>query len=122
MAQYDAKILDIGQANIHDTLSLGILFEVQSGANSASVLKELLFRSYELGISAKFSPISSDNNESLYRYVTQKRHQYKSGVMTSDEIKKLRDMNFIFYPELNHYFKAQNKTDRDYLIKILINL
>ena len=42
--------------------------------------------------------------------------------MTSDEIKKLRDMNFIFHPELNHYFKAQNKEDRDYLIKILINL
>ena len=26
LAEYDAKILDIGQANIHDTLSLGILF------------------------------------------------------------------------------------------------
>jgi phosphoserine phosphatase len=68
LAQYDAKILDIGQANIHDTLSLGILFEVQSGANSASVLKELLFKSYELGISAKFSPITSENYES---WVTQ---------------------------------------------------
>ena len=27
LAEYDAKILDIGQANIHDTLSLGILFK-----------------------------------------------------------------------------------------------
>ncbi len=64
LAQYDAKILDIGQANIHDTLSLGILFEVQSGANSASVLKELLFKSYELEITAKFSPITLENYES----------------------------------------------------------
>lgn len=64
LALHDAKILDIGQANIHDTLSLGILFEVQSGANSASVLKELLFKSYELGITAKFSPITLDNYES----------------------------------------------------------
>lgn len=64
LAQYDAKILDIGQANIHDTLSLGILFEVQSGASSALVLKELLFKSYELGITTKFSPITSDNYES----------------------------------------------------------
>ena len=63
LAQFDAKILDIGQANIHDTLSLGILFEIQSGANSASVLKELLFKSYELGISAKFTPITLDNYE-----------------------------------------------------------
>ena len=27
LATYDAIILDIGQADIHDTLSLGILFE-----------------------------------------------------------------------------------------------
>lgn len=63
LAQYDAKVLDIGQANIHDTLSLGILFEVESGVNSATVLKDLLFKSYELGIKAKFTPITLDNYE-----------------------------------------------------------
>ena len=31
LAQYDAKVLDIGQANIHETLSLGMLFEIQAG-------------------------------------------------------------------------------------------
>jgi hypothetical protein len=30
LANYDAIVLDIGQADIHDTLSLGILFEIQS--------------------------------------------------------------------------------------------
>lgn len=63
LAEYGAKILDIGQANIHDTLSLGMMFEIQSGKNSAAVLKDLLFKSYELGISAKFNPISSENYE-----------------------------------------------------------
>lgn len=63
LAEYDAKVLDIGQANIHDTLSLGILFEVESGVNSATVLKDLLFKSYELGIKAKFTPISLENYE-----------------------------------------------------------
>lgn len=33
LAQYGAKVLDIGQANIHDTLSLGIMFEIQSEKN-----------------------------------------------------------------------------------------
>lgn len=33
LAQYGAKVLDIGQANIHDTLSLGILFEIGTGKN-----------------------------------------------------------------------------------------
>lgn len=63
LAEYGAKVLDIGQANIHDTLSLGILFEIQPGANSAAVLKDLLFKSYELGIKAKFTPITLENYE-----------------------------------------------------------
>lgn len=63
LAQYGAKVLDIGQANIHDTLSLGILFQIQAGDNSAAVLKDLLFKSYELGIKAKFTPITNENYE-----------------------------------------------------------
>lgn len=63
LAEYGAKILDIGQANIHDTLSLGILFEIRSGRKSAAVLKDLLFKSYELGIKAKFTPITLENYE-----------------------------------------------------------
>ncbi len=63
LAEYDAKILDIGQANIHDTLSLGMLFEIKSGKKSAAVLKDLLFKAYELGITAKFSPISLEDYE-----------------------------------------------------------
>lgn len=64
LAVYDAKILDIGQANIHDTLSLGILFQIESGNKSATVLKDLLFKSYELGIKAKFTPIALEDYES----------------------------------------------------------
>lgn len=63
LSDYGAKILDIGQANIHDTLSLGFMFEIESGENSASVLKDLLFKAYELDVTAKFSPISLDNYE-----------------------------------------------------------
>jgi len=63
LADYDAKVLDIGQANIHDTLSLGMLFEIQSGEKSSAVQKDLLFKAYELGITAKFTPITSDDYE-----------------------------------------------------------
>lgn len=63
LANYGAKVLDIGQANIHDTLSLGFLFEIESGNNSAAVLKDLLFKAYELGVKAKFTPISLDDYE-----------------------------------------------------------
>lgn len=63
LAEYGAKVLDIGQANIHDTLSLGIMFEIPKGKKSAAVLKDLLFKAYELGITAKFTPISLDDYE-----------------------------------------------------------
>ena len=67
LTQYDAKVLDIGQANIHDTLSLGILFEIRAGKKSAAVLKDLLFKSYELELQAKFTPITSENYEKWVR-------------------------------------------------------
>ena len=63
LAEYGAKILDIGQANIHDTLSLGILFEIKAKSSAAPVLKDLLFKAYELGISAKFRPITLEKYE-----------------------------------------------------------
>ncbi len=63
LANYDAIILDIGQADIHDTLSLGILFEIKAGSSSAPVLKDLLFKAYNLGINVKFIPISIPDYE-----------------------------------------------------------
>jgi len=63
LATYGAKILDIGQANIHDTLSLGFLFEIGTKKKSAAVLKDLLFKAYELGVKAKFTPISLEDYE-----------------------------------------------------------
>lgn len=61
LAKYDCNILDIGQADIHNTLSLGILFEVPHDKESAPVLKDLLFKSYELGLNANFTPISHED-------------------------------------------------------------
>lgn len=67
LAEYGAKVLDIGQANIHDTLSLGILFKIESGSKSSAVLKDILFKTYELGIKAKFTPITLEDYEHWVR-------------------------------------------------------
>ena len=53
----NAVILDIGQADIHNHLSLGILFQSTEG-NSGDILKELLFKSYELDVNIRFNPIT----------------------------------------------------------------
>ncbi len=63
LARYDAFVLDIGQANIHHSLALGILF-MTTPDKSGSIIKELLFSASELGVSLKVVPISeSEYNE-----------------------------------------------------------
>ncbi|GGJ87109.1 MULTISPECIES: phosphoserine phosphatase SerB [Parabacteroides] len=57
LAKNNAAILDIGQADIHNNLSLGILFQSCEG-NSGDILKELLFKSYELDVNIRFNPIT----------------------------------------------------------------
>ena len=62
LSNFDAQILDIGQADIHNTLSLGILIRTDEGT-SGQVMKELLFKATELGVTIGFSPIGDDDYE-----------------------------------------------------------
>ena len=48
LARYDAFILDIGQANIHQSLTLGILIKTTAD-KSGSIMKELLFKGVGTG-------------------------------------------------------------------------
>ena len=57
LAKYDATILDIGQADIHNTLSLGILCKTEE-QHSGFIMKELLFKASSLGVTIRFYPIS----------------------------------------------------------------
>lgn len=59
LAKHNALILDIGQADIHNNLSLGILFQSVDG-NAGNILKDLLFKSYELKVNVKFNPITEE--------------------------------------------------------------
>lgn len=62
LAHKDAQILDIGQADIHSTLSLGILIRIAE-QNSGQVMKELLFKATELGVNIGFSPVTDEEYE-----------------------------------------------------------
>lgn len=79
LATYGATILDIGQADIHDTLSLGILFEIEKGSNSGPVLKDLLFKAYELGIKVKFTPVTIEDYENWVK--AQRKQRYIINVL-----------------------------------------
>ena len=62
LAKHDAQILDIGQADIHSTLSLGILIRMDE-MKSGLAMKELLFKATELGVNIYFSPVSDEEYE-----------------------------------------------------------
>ena len=62
LSRHDAKILDIGQADIHSTLSLGILFRINEKL-SGQVMKELLFKATELNVNINFTPVDDEQYE-----------------------------------------------------------
>lgn len=59
LGHYNATVLDIGQANIHHSLSLAIMFESDTD-KSGYILKDLLFKAEELDINISFSPLGKD--------------------------------------------------------------
>lgn len=73
LARHNALILDIGQADIHNNLSLGILFQTNE-ENSGDILKELLFKSYELDVNIRFTPITEEQYEKWVRLQGKNRY------------------------------------------------
>jgi phosphoserine phosphatase len=63
LAKYDLDILDIGQAVIHDQLSLALVIASQKETESALAMKEILLVSHELGLAVRFKPISKEQYE-----------------------------------------------------------
>ena len=59
LARYDAAVLDIGQADIHHNLALGILFKTDN-KKSGDIIKELLFKTNELKEQVSFNIISEE--------------------------------------------------------------
>tara|TARA_B100000446_G_scaffold69292_1_gene65822 strand:- start:16962 stop:18173 length:1212 start_codon:yes stop_codon:yes gene_type:complete len=61
LAQYQANILDIGQAVIHDHLTMGLLVEIPEEFEASPVLKEVLFKAHELNLQVRFQPITEES-------------------------------------------------------------
>ncbi|MDX1594258.1 MAG: phosphoserine phosphatase SerB [Gammaproteobacteria bacterium] len=63
LSRYGVRILDIGQAVIHDTLSLGMLVQIPDRAEDSAALKDVLFHLHEAGLQARFTPVSEADYE-----------------------------------------------------------
>jgi phosphoserine phosphatase len=58
LASYDTCVLDIGQAVVHETLSLGLLVEIPRGESFRGVQDALVARSRELGLQVNFTSVA----------------------------------------------------------------
>ncbi len=74
LAQHDVRVLDIGQAVIHDTLTLGILIEMPPESDGHPVLKDVLFKSHEFELQARFTPVGLAEYERWVGAQGQPRH------------------------------------------------
>lgn len=74
LAGHDIRVLDIGQAVIHDTLTLGILIELPPESESHPVLKDVLFKCHEWDLQARFTPVPLDEYERWVEAQGQPRH------------------------------------------------
>ena len=63
LAAYDVNILDIGQAVIHDHISLGILAEIPDSKDFSEIFKDMLFEGHNMGLEVDIKSITPDNYE-----------------------------------------------------------
>ncbi len=74
LASFQVNILDIGQAVIHNTLSLGILIEVPKVSESSPILRDLLFKAHEMDMKVRFQPVGEDEYENWVTGQGKSRH------------------------------------------------
>jgi phosphoserine phosphatase len=74
LATHHVRVLDIGQAVIHQTLTWGILIALPEDSEADPVLKDVLFKAHALGLQARFSPVDSDAYESWVTEQGKPRH------------------------------------------------
>ncbi len=74
LARHNANILDIGQAVIHDNLSLGLLVEFSTQYDSSPAVKEILYAMHDLNMQVKFQPITLDSYAEWVSHHGKKRY------------------------------------------------
>lgn len=74
LGRANARILDIGQALIHDALALGLLVELTDEMKSSSLLTDLLLKAHELGVQIRFRAVSGGEYEGWVQAQTKARY------------------------------------------------
>src|SRR5262249_10557237 len=75
LAAHRVRVLDIGQAVVHETLTLAILIEVPADGEFTPLKKDLLVRAHDLDLKIHFTAISQEafahwvRSQGKFRYI-----------------------------------------------------
>jgi len=119
LGRYGAEILDIGQADIHHSLSLGLLFRMHNKLHSGDAIKELLFKASEMGVHIKFKLVSDEryinwvNRQGQGRYIVTLLGKVLTAQQVSRVTKVLADeqLNIDFIKRLTGRTPLYNEDD-----------
>lgn len=67
LAEYDVNVLDIGQAVIHEHISLGILVEIPKSEYFSAIFKDMLYEGHKMGLSVEIKPVGQERYEKWVR-------------------------------------------------------
>lgn len=63
LSVYNVNILDIGQAVIHEHISLGILAEIPNENDFSSIFKDMLYEGHQMGLRVDIKQVKPENYE-----------------------------------------------------------
>ena len=67
LSAHSLQILDVGQAVIHNQLTLGIVVASEDQTATALAMKEILILAHDIGLTVRFKPISATEYEQWFR-------------------------------------------------------
>jgi phosphoserine phosphatase len=73
LARHGARMLDIGQAVIHDALALGMLVELPDALRSSTLITDLLLEAHRLGVQITFSASTSSEYDAWVKAQAKRR-------------------------------------------------
>lgn len=91
LATHSARILDVGQAVVHETLALAMLIEVPGNDEFMPLKKDLIVKAHDLELKIKFTLISGDSfdhwvrSQGKFRFVI----SVLGHVITSEQLAKV---------------------------------
>ncbi|UVM49943.1 MULTISPECIES: phosphoserine phosphatase SerB [unclassified Pseudomonas] len=115
LAQGGVNILDIGQAVIHDTLSFGILVEIPDTEQGNSVLKDILFKGYELEQQVRFTPVSEADYQLWVGNQGKKRHivTLLTRKVTAEQLQRVSSITAKYGLNIDHIDRLSGRMPLD---------